>query len=73
VTDPGDLVAQHLGSGADWHPAIKVLTTSRGRRHDGEIPWVYVEAAIGIAVCVAAGAVLGVVGTLLRIVVERRG
>jgi hypothetical protein len=39
-----------------------------------EIPWVYVEAAIGLAVCVAAGAVLGVVGTLLRMVVEgRRG
>jgi len=39
-----------------------------------EIPWVYCEAAIGIGLCVAVGAVLGLVGTTLRIVMEgRRG
>jgi hypothetical protein len=36
------------------------------------IPWVYCEAAIGLAVCVTAGALLGVVGTLLRMAGERR-
>jgi hypothetical protein len=37
-----------------------------------QIRWVYCEAAIGLAVCVTAGALLGVVGTLLRMAVEVR-
>jgi hypothetical protein len=37
------------------------------------IPWCYVEVSVGLAVCVTAGALLGVVGTLLRMAGERRG
>jgi hypothetical protein len=36
------------------------------------VPWVYVEVSVGLAVCVTAGALLGVVGTLLRMAGERR-
>jgi hypothetical protein len=37
------------------------------------IPWAYCEAAVGLAACATAGALLGALGTLLRIWGERRG
>jgi hypothetical protein len=37
------------------------------------IPWAAVEAAIGIGICVAVGAALGVVRVLWQMEGERRG